>query len=198
VANAVGGALACVDGSAPHVEDCVLSSNLAAAGAAVGVLEAYPVIGQCTLVGNAAAGYGGAIHCSGGQAVIGGCILWGNAAADGPELSLASGATVGVSFSDVAGGQAAVYLGPGSTLEWFDGNLSIDPLFKRDGVHLRLRSPCRNAGDPVFVPDPGRTDIDGEARALEGRVDQGADEVALDLLPAILSGPPPGPNGAVE
>jgi hypothetical protein len=42
--------------------------------------------------------------------------------------------------------------------------------------HLLQESPCINAGDPNFVPEPNETDIDGEPRVMLGRVDMGADE----------------------
>jgi len=77
-----------------------------------------------------------------------------------------------------------------------DGNLALPPHFTEspnpgpdgmwDGVNddlgdLRLQpgSPCINAGDPDFVPQPGETDLDGHARVLCGRVDMGAYEFGI-------------------
>jgi len=46
-------------------------------------------------------------------------------------------------------------------------------------VHLQADSPARNAGEPGFSPGAGETDLDGEPRVCEGRVDCGADEYAV-------------------
>jgi hypothetical protein len=54
-------------------------------------------------------------------------------------------------------------------------------------LHLQALSPARNAGDPAFVPATGETDIDGQARVAEGRVDLGADEFVgvVNSVPAV-------------
>ena len=58
------------------------------------------------------------------------------------------------------------------------GNISQDPLFvdfANGDYHLKLMSPCINAGDPAgnYL---GFTDIDGQPRIVYGRSDIGADE----------------------
>lgn len=45
-------------------------------------------------------------------------------------------------------------------------------------LHLRLDSPCINAGDPAFSAASGETDSDGGTRVTGGVVDIGADELA--------------------
>jgi len=56
-----------------------------------------------------------------------------------------------------------------------------DPYYIYD-YHLRFESPCIDAGDPDFNPDPNAKDIDGEPRVFDGDyndvpiVDMGADE----------------------
>jgi len=50
-----------------------------------------------------------------------------------------------------------------------------------EDYHLTLDSPCIDAGDPNFVPTPGETDIDGEPRLWDGRIDMGADEYVPSL-----------------
>ncbi len=44
-----------------------------------------------------------------------------------------------------------------------------------------MNSSCIDAGDPDFSPDPNKTDIDGEHRIVNGRVDIGADEYYWSL-----------------
>ena len=56
-----------------------------------------------------------------------------------------------------------------------------NPLLVRPGTtdaHVRPTSPALNAGDPLFAPGIGETDIDGQPRLQGGRVDIGADEAA--------------------
>ena len=44
---------------------------------------------------------------------------------------------------------------------------------------LVFDSPCRDAGDQDFVPEPHETDLDGHARLLCGQVDMGAYEFGI-------------------
>jgi hypothetical protein len=93
------------------------------------------------------------------------CILWGN----GDDLRYCN-----ATFSCIKDNDD----GP--------GNIHDDPLFVNN-FHIDILSPCINAGDP----DPSRdyhdqTDIDGEPRVLEGRVDIGADETHYQ----VASDPP--------
>jgi hypothetical protein len=112
------------------------------------------------------------------------CILWG----DAPDEIANIGELI-ISFSDMQGGLPVGAVDGG-------GNIDLDPMFIRppdpgpdgmwDGVDddygdLRLRggSPCIDAGDPGFVPQPGETDLDGHARVLCGLVDMGAYEFGI-------------------
>jgi parallel beta-helix repeat protein len=55
-----------------------------------------------------------------------------------------------------------------------------DPMFvdpNNDDFHIDGDSPCFNAGDPNYEPEDGETDIDGDDRVMDDRVDMGADEV---------------------
>jgi len=59
-----------------------------------------------------------------------------------------------------------------------NGNISSDPLLVdvgSDNYHLKLGSPCIDTGNPAG-DYTGQTDIDGEPRVMNGRVDIGADE----------------------
>ncbi len=48
--------------------------------------------------------------------------------------------------------------------------------------HLRPDSPCRNVGDPEYVPLVGQTDFDGQPRIMTGRIDIGADELPPGIV----------------
>jgi parallel beta-helix repeat protein len=63
-------------------------------------------------------------------------------------------------------------------IEAGEGDISVEPMLASrefGDVHLQPGSPCRDAGDDSVV-DAAWTDIDGNARAVGGRVDIGADE----------------------
>jgi len=44
------------------------------------------------------------------------------------------------------------------------------------GLHLKPTSKAKNSGDPGFTKGTGETDIDGDSRIKDGRVNCGADE----------------------
>ena len=68
-----------------------------------------------------------------------------------------------------------------------------DPLFDdaaNADFHVSQTSPAVNAGDPTFVADADETDLDGDIRIIDGRVDIGADEVQVippPLAPSALT-----------
>jgi hypothetical protein len=102
-----------------------------------------------------------------------------------------------------------VHVESGCTLDWAAGNIDADPCFLDLAVgdyHLLLGSPCINTGDPAYAGDPCKTDLDGEPRVMDGRVDMGIDEFNPDVprfeisprqlhFGARLNGPDP--NGQI-
>ena len=126
-------------------------------------------------------------------------ILRDNAAPFGPELATFDILTV--NHSNIEGGQAAVHVGVGGTLNWGEGNIDVDPLFvdadgpdddpetwEDNNYRLQADSPCIDAGDNEAVPpdsadldDDGDTDeptpfdLDGYARIVDGDGDEEAD-----------------------
>jgi hypothetical protein len=115
-------------------------------------------------VGNSAGTSGGGICCWEGNPAIKHCILWDNTADSSfPEIA----GTATVSYCDVEGGALGT------------GNIDADPCFvdvENGDYHLLLGSLCINRGNPNYNGDPGQTDIDGQPRVNDGRVDIGADE----------------------
>jgi hypothetical protein len=66
-----------------------------------------------------------------------------------------------------------------------NGNLSADPVFvdaAGGDYHLAAGSPSIDAGDNA-APELPATDIDGERRVMNGRVDQGVDEFPAPAVP---------------
>jgi hypothetical protein len=129
-------------------------------------------VSQNTFTANQAGVYGSGGAIYGSSPTVKNCILWG----DSPDEI---GGSPTVTYCDVEGGWEG------------EGNIDAEPLFvdpeNRD-YHLQLNSPCINAGDPEYVPNPGETDVDGELRIMRGRVDMGVDEVPYphhrELVPA--------------
>ena len=58
----------------------------------------------------------------------------------------------------------------------FGNPLFVNGALPAPDLHLQPGSAAINAGDPSLIPATGKTDIDGQARILGGRVDCGADE----------------------
>ncbi len=199
--------------SGPRIEYNVITGNNAGAGGAIAVYNssvtvlgniivansatsdvgggaiyidgalANAVVRSNTICANTAvSGVGGGIYLAAGTAAVTNCILWQNT----DDLFGCS-----TTYSNVTD----INSDPGT------GNISADPQFVQTSdpmlghyFHLNSASPCVNAGDPNYVPMPGETDIDGEARISSGRVDIGADELP-DFSPpetTITGGPSQG------
>jgi parallel beta-helix repeat protein len=106
------------------------------------------------------------IYTSGASGLpIQNCILWEN----GQDLFTDNG-TISVTYSCI---EDCNEVGDPNTTY----NTCSDPLFVKLGsdYHILSESPCRNTGDPNGVYT-GQTDIDGEDRVIDERVDMGADE----------------------
>jgi hypothetical protein len=198
-----------------RIRDCMVTGNTAFFGGAGIYLSVNPLvqpencpvdIDGCTIANNASTGssqQGGGIFSahldnSTGLTWIRNSILWGNTASAGSQVAIFDGILAMV-YSDLQGGIPGIYIGPGcggppcSGGGFFAngiGVINLDPQFKNPGAfdfHIRKTSPCMHAGDPGFVPLLGETDIDGEARLQEARVEMGADE----RFSGTMQQPPP-------
>ncbi|MFQ6104952.1 MAG: hypothetical protein ACE5OP_11790 [Candidatus Glassbacteria bacterium] len=92
--------------------------------------------------------------------------MWDNDAVIGDEIYIGSvwegdsiPSTLTISYSDVEGGEASVYLEPDCTLNWLDGMIDEEPMFvlpDRRDYRLLWESPCIDAGHPgpqFYDPD---------------------------------------------
>lgn len=174
------------------IRNCVFVDNQGRAGGGIQILVSSVVnIVGCTFLHNDAV-IGGAIRARDSSTIqLTDSVLWSDTASQaGPEISVGQSATLNVSFSDVFGGFALVHIEPNATFNWLEGNIVADPQFVGPtDFHLTAGSPCINVGDPAFRPQPGETDIDGELRVWNGRVDMGADEFGSTALGFIGAGP---------
>ena len=192
-----GGVIQCENDSSPTITNCTISdneytssilfgtstasvTNCAINGNYGGIVCYYYtdiMITNCTVFNNQEGFYGGGIDCYYSSATIENSIFWGNGADYGEEMSSRQGSTLTVSYSDVRGGEAAVYIN-GGTLQWLEGNIFLDPILVGEGdYHLTGESPCIDAGTDAGI----YTDLEGDVRPQGAAFDMGADE---------YSGPP--------
>jgi len=152
-----------------------------------------PTLTNCTFSANSG-GLGGAMYnyYENDQPEMTNCIAWANS---GAQVYNADGAVTTVTYTCIQGGRVG------------EGNINADPMFVRppdpgpDGewgtgdddygdLHLTPGSPCVDAGDPNG-DYTGQTDMDGEPRVMNGRVDMGADECS-GVAWLVASDPPDG------
>jgi len=158
---------------------------------------------NCTFYANSAPAQGGGIYMyQGATPIITNTILWGNQSLEGPQLYVGDSSiwslTCSISHCDLEGGQAAVYVEPGSDLIWGAGMIDSDPLFADAGnedLHLSYTSPCRETGDDSapILPDE---DYEGDPRSAYAGVDMGADEFYTHLY--SIGNPTPGGNVEIK
>jgi hypothetical protein len=156
--------------SDPIVTNCTFSENSSpqTGGGMYNSSNCNPIVINCTFSRNSAGwGWGGGMHngvfCS---PTVTSSIFWEDI---GGEISNDATANSIVTYSCVQGGYGGT------------GNIDEDPLFvdpENGDYHVDICSPMINAGDPDYFP-PGETDIDGEDRVMNGRVDMGVDEVEI-------------------
>ena len=144
------------------ITNCTIANNQAGSGGIAGELGSDGTDGQ------------GAGVFADSTTIIANCIVWDNLTDQVFGHDCAN-----VSYCDIED----------SICEGINGNISTDPLFvDSDGpdndpntwedndYHLLPGSPCIDTGDPNYVADPNETDLDGNPRITNGRIDMGAYE----------------------
>lgn len=201
-ANKDGGGIYC-RGDELTITNCTFSGNSTKRyGGAVSFYHftANARITNSTLSSNLAEDKGGGIFGPyDDELILTNSILWGNTdkSGTGESAQITYYTTPFVTYSCIQDDD------PNDSNVPFDGtnNHNIDdyPMFVRDpndggdgwgvgdnddfgDLHLRLGSPCVQAGDPNFFALPDYGDIDGQPRILGGRVDIGADEYAPSIV----------------
>jgi hypothetical protein len=178
--------------------NCVFVTN--SAGESGGAIDNWyhssPMITNCTFSGNSAENGGAIRNRRESHSTLLNCILWDNTATQGDNINLAlyswagktdtAGATI--RYSDAQGGEIAVHVEPGCTLNWGTRNINADPWFvdadgpdnvfgtEDDNLRLLDGSPCIDAGNNLAIPPPVLKDSDGNQRIVGGIVDMGAYE----------------------
>lgn len=165
-----GGGIYCTSSAAPTVTGCLIARNTAAqkGGGLYCGTSASPTLTNNTLAYNGQTQAAG-IYSTGSSPTISNCIVAFNG---GLGISCLGGPIV-LANNDVFG-HITNYDGiaPGP------GDISCDPVFvdtSADDFHITPASCCRNAGSNTAPALPA-TDMDGQFRIAEERVDIGADE----------------------
>ncbi len=163
-----GGGLLNTSGSNTILRDCLFTGNSASGGGAIRCWENnHLTLYNCTINHNSATYVGGIRVDSGSFVNMTNCILWANTDSYySGEDSQIHGGTLTINYShiqDWSGTHGGI------------GNSGNNPLITIDG-HLSMSSPCIDQGDPAYTLVPLETDIDGEPRITNDRIDIGADE----------------------
>jgi hypothetical protein len=116
------------------------------------------IVNNCSFWANSATEEGGGVGCfNGASATVTNSIFLGNTAAKGNEVFLEESPTeFSVTYSNVAGGQAGVYVQGGSTLNWGEGNTDADPLLvdpANGDYHLKSQAGRWNPNSESWVQD---------------------------------------------
>jgi hypothetical protein len=176
------GGISC-DGSTLTLRNCnIIGNESLRRGGGVGCYESGLTIMNCTLADNLSP-EGSALTCeawwSQSSVALSNCILWNV----GDEIFKDDNSTITISYSNVEDGWPGI------------DNIDADPCFAdpcSGDYHLPLVSPCIDAGDPNYVAEPNETDLDGNPRVINGRIDMGAYEsdhiqVRLWLSPRTIN-----------
>jgi len=122
-------------------------------------VEGYVIC--CTFSENLADGNGGGIYCQDGALLrLWNTIMWNDVP---QEVWVVNVGGVTVSFTDMSRGRAGIETGHNDYVDWLGGNINQNPRFVDPGAHnfrLTERSPCIDAGDPDYLPDPDLTRAD--------------------------------------
>jgi parallel beta-helix repeat protein len=183
IADTKGGGLRCYQESSPKVTNNIITGNHAVESGGGIALDwsSSPSIINNVVSENSSDYRGGGIRCVNSNTTVINTILWDNEAPTGPAVYIGGFETpsiFAVSYSDLEGGAASVYVEPSNVLDWGPGMIDADPLFAT--VHRfeyvpGRGSPCIDAGDPLIedglfddhprwppsYPDGPRSDIGG-------------------------------------
>jgi parallel beta-helix repeat protein len=167
--------------SNPTIRDNMIYKNKSGAGIRV-TGNSIPVITGNTIVGNTPSStYSGGVECTNSSSVF---IITNNIIASNGRYGIYALYTPPViKYNDVWGNGSGNYNSIIGDQTGLNGNISTDPCFfapDANNFHLDPNSPCKNAGDPNYIPATNETDYDGEQRIFNLRVDMGADEVVTN------------------
>ncbi|MCK4887825.1 MAG: hypothetical protein KAS96_10590, partial [Planctomycetes bacterium] len=173
VAQNGGGGIA---SSGARIENCLILGNYAGwAGGGLWTDHSSVEIINCTVVDNKARDYGhGSCHWQDGHTSIINSIFWN----EGNSEIYVRLSTISVSYSNVKNGFSGA------------GNIDADPCFvdaSSGNYYLLADSLCIDTGDPNYIAEANETDLAGNPRILNDRIDMGTYEfVTTPAKPAPI------------
>ncbi len=171
VASSFGGGCCFSWSSDPDLANCEITGNSADYGGGVYASRSTSLIRSCSICGNTSVQEGGGFisTAENTSTTMVNCILWSNQSFYGNEISIRSDTELTIRYSDVQGGQAAVWVEAGGTLNWGTGMMDADPLFAW-GPLGRYYLGQTTAGQPADSPclDTGEGQAAGIAIATGG------------------------------
>jgi hypothetical protein len=183
-----GGGLTFCDGP---IKNCIITGNSTMYGG--GLYYCRGLITNCTITDNSAKHGAGLFACIG---PVKNCIIWGN----WPDQIQIYHGFPKATYSNIQGSYPGLgnnnadpcFIEPGYWFDVNDPNIIVEPndpnaVWLDGDYHLLPASPCINAGDPNYVPEPNETDLDGLPRIIGGRVDMGPYE--FNHQPIAIAGP---------
>lgn len=181
----VGGGI-CVYTSGGKFQNNILQNNEGTHGGGIAIANNADT-NQVIMINNTLAGntgtWGGGMYIESGNAVVINSIIWGNQAQWSPSIYPNQQSTLEVVYSDVEGDD----VWPG------DGNISEDPGFLDDDLHIGENSPCEDMGTEdyhfadswYYAPE---FDFEGTPRPYDDEFDIGADECnVITWMPDLSS-----------
>ena len=161
------------------VANNLVAENVAYSGGGLHCFATAMTISNNTIVCNSVTRDGGGIYMAGDAATISNNLIAYNSSG-----LFTSAKTSSIGFCCVYGNLLYDYSGL-SNPTGSNGNISVNPGLANmpyGNMHLRVDSPCVDAGDSTVV-QTGWTDIDGQPRIAGTRVDIGADESDRTVWP---------------
>jgi len=151
------------------IQNCLIAQNQSTTNAGGGIWMTNGIIESCTIAANYAKVVGGGIYITGSDSRGTNNIVYFNTAADGANFTNDTVGATGLNYSCVIPAVDGT------------GNITNNPVFKNQAggdYHLRMTSPCVNAGTNQFWMT-NAVDLDGNARILKIIVDMGAYETRI-------------------
>ncbi len=97
-----------------------------------------------------------------------------------------------VAYNNIQDGEQGLHIEYDDYLVWDQTNIDEYPCFvdaANGDYHLLANSLCIDAGDPDYIPEVNETDLDGNSRVINGRVDMGAYEYDPPILADVAIEP---------
>jgi hypothetical protein len=171
----------------PEISNCLFTGNVARMDDFfdVGAIFCYnsdTLIRNCTIANN---NYG--IFVLQGDVEIDNCIIQN----ENYEICTPDWYWPTVKVADCLIRDFKIREGDNSTIILLEGSINTTTPFNDScggDYHLPPDSPCINAGDPNYMPEPNETDLDGKPRVIGGRIDMGAYEYQ-NTAPVADAGP---------